>query len=148
MHSIDVLEELSRLITEGAITEQALQAMTQIDSAKLHAALESGQHRPTMMVSADGQLFTNDENMRLSMLAGHLANGMSLPDDERLTSIVESLIGEVHLTVDNVARLADVSAQDVSQVLHSPEAVPAEVKYAIAIRTSYLINVINTARGR
>lgn len=147
-HSIDVLEELSRLIARGAITEKALQAMTQIDQATLHAALETGRHQSATMVSAGRQLFTNDENTRISMLAGHLAEGMALPDDERLTSIIESLVGEVHLTLDNLATLTDVSVQDLAGVLHAPEAIPAEMKYTIAIRASYLINVINAARGR
>ncbi|WP_156138737.1 HTH domain-containing protein [Microbacterium mangrovi] len=49
--------------------------------------------------------------------------------------------------MDNLARLAGASAQDLTRVLHAPELVPAEVKYAIAIRTSYLITVIDAARG-
>jgi hypothetical protein len=49
--------------------------------------------------------------------------------------------------MDNIAKLIDVDAQDVANVLRNPADVPAEVKYAIGIRSSYLINSINVARG-
>jgi hypothetical protein len=56
-----------------------LSSTPQIDSARLHAALETGRQRPATAMSADQQPFTNDEAARISMLAGHLTDGMSLP---------------------------------------------------------------------
>lgn len=148
MSSMDVLGELAQLIAKGALSEQALGAMTQIDPARLHTALSGDEPRQAGLVSTDRPGLTRDESLRISILAGMLAGGFSLGDDERLKSIIEGLTAVSRLTVDNIANLINVDAQDVASILRDPAGVPAEVKYAVGIRSSYLINSINLAQPR
>lgn len=146
--SIDVVDELNRLVAEGVITERALQAMTRIDSEKLHTALAGEKHEPGTLISADQQVLTSDESMRLSILAAQLTDGMTIGDDDRLKAIIESLNAEMHLSTHHIAQLTGVDAEDLESVLNNPRSVPIEVKYAIAIKGSYLMNTANLARGR
>lgn len=136
--SIDVVGQLNRLLAEGAISEGALEAMTQIDTPRLRAALIDGQ-------TAAG-ILTSEESQRLSTLAAQLTEGMTVDDDERLKAIIESLIGELHLSVSNLARLTGVDEDEVDNALLDPATVPAETKYTLALRSSYLLNSGNLAR--
>jgi hypothetical protein len=148
MGSIDVLGELARLVAEDAISERALAAMTDIDAATLHTALTEDRPAPGTMITAGRQVFAPGETLRVSMLAGLLTDVMTVGDDERLTSILESLTAEMHLTPANIARLTGLDTADVERALTAPGSLAPEAKYALAIRTSFLINVINLVRSR
>lgn len=145
--SINVPGELNRLVEAGFVTERALQAITQIDAAKLHMAL-ADKPGEAALISADQPVLTADESMRLSVLAAQLTDGASVGDDDRISAIIESLNTEVHLSVENIAQLTGVDVEDLKGVRSNPRSVPSEVKYSIALRCSNLLNTVNLARGR
>ena len=143
----DPVEELRRLILEGSISEDALQAITGIQPEKLRFALDTaklGMRRFT----AEALALSDEETMRLSTLPGQLAEGMQIGDDERLKAILESLTIECRLTLENLARLTGLGVDDLRSTLRDPRTVAIEKKYELAIKGSYLINAINQARGR
>jgi hypothetical protein len=141
------VDGVNRLIEEGILTERALEAMTLIDAVRLRAALSDG---PGMQVptASRERVLTNDETRRLSVLAAQLTEGLTIDDDDRLKGIIESLTSDVHLSVDSVAQLLDASPADLESVLADPRSVPADAKYSLAIRCSYLMNAVNSARSR
>ncbi|QNE46145.1 hypothetical protein F1C58_03950 [Glaciihabitans sp. INWT7] len=140
-------EELRRIISEGHISEDALQAMTGIRPEKLRTYVDDA--KPGMMaLSASPQALSNDESGRLSILVAHLTEGMQIGDDERLMAIFESLTIECHLTLQNIAQLTGLDIEDLKGALHDPRTVPIKKKYELAIRGSYLINAVNRARGQ
>lgn len=145
--SIDVLSELNRLIEEGALSERSIETLTGIRGTDLHTLLveEREGARP---IGADAPALTSDENVRLSMLAAQLTDGLTVADDDRLKSILESLTSQAHLTVENIAQLTGLRVEDLEQVLDDPQVVSEAKKYAIAIRCSYLVNAANVARSR
>jgi len=143
----DPVEELRRLILEGRISEDALQAITGIQPEKLRFALDTaklGMRRFT----AEPLALSDEETMRLSILPGQLAEGMQIGDDERLKAILESLTIECRLTLENLARLTGLGVDDLRSTLRDPRTVAIEKKYELGIKGSYLINAINQARGR
>ena len=145
--SINVLSELNRLIEEGALSERSIETLTGIRGADLHTLLveEREGARP---IGADAPALTSDENVRLSMLAAQLTDGLTVADDDRLKGILESLTSQAHLTVENIAQLTGLRVDDLEQVLDDPHVVSEAKKYAIAIRCSYLVNAANFARSR
>jgi len=144
--ALDGPAELRRLIAEGGITEEGLESITGIGQDALRSFISYGDSEAGL--TSTQQAFSADENMRLSILAAQLADGRTFPDDDRLRGILESLTIECHLTPRNLATLLGLDAGDVSNVLDDPQSVPAEKKYKIAIRASYLVNAFNRAGNR
>lgn len=139
--------ELRRIIVEGHISEDALQAIMGIQPEKLLTYLDEAKHGMTRLTT-ERQLLSNDESARLSILAGQLTVGLQIGDDERLKAIFESLTIECHLTIQNISQLTGINIEDLDSALHDPRTVPVEKKYELAIRGSYLINAVNQARGQ
>lgn len=140
-------EELSRVIVEGGISEDALQAITGIRPVKLRSFLDEG--NPGMMAFATkSQVLSDDEIGRLSILAGYLTEGLRIGADERLKAIFESLTIECRLTLWNIAQLTGLDVEDLERALRDPRTVPIEKKYELAIKGSYLINAVNRGRGQ
>ncbi|WP_213815580.1 HTH domain-containing protein [Glaciihabitans sp. dw_435] len=136
--------DLQRLIAEGHISEDALQTITAIPAEKLQSFFDTS--TGTAGLVAKPQTLSTDEILRLSILAAHLTDGLQIEDDARLAAILESLTIECHLTLAHIAQLTHVDIGDIENALENPQTVPAETKYAIAIRGSYLINAVNQAR--
>jgi len=142
-------DELSRIVAEDRISEDALRAITGIQPQKLRAFLNGAGAKPEMIVAAAEPLaLSNDEIGRLSILAPQLAEGMRIGNDERLKAIFESLTVECRLTPRNIARLTGVDVDVIENVLRAPRTIPIEKKYELAIKGSYLINAVNQARGQ
>lgn len=140
-------DALSRVIAEGRISEDALHAMTGIQPEKLRSFLNQAKPVMTGLTGASPAL-SNDESLRLSVLAAHLTDGLRIGDDERLKAIFETLTSECRLTLGNIARLTGVEVDDLKGVLRDPQNVPINKKYELAIKGSYLINAVNRARDQ
>lgn len=145
MHNpVDVLR---RIIAEGSVSEDALQAIMGIQPEKLRSFLNDAK-RGMSSFTAEPQALSNDESARLSILAAHLTEGLRIGDDDRLKAIFESLTIECRLTPRNIAQLTGLGVDDLESVLRDPRTVPIEKKYELAIKGSYLINAFNRARGQ
>ncbi|QNE45791.1 hypothetical protein F1C58_01935 [Glaciihabitans sp. INWT7] len=143
----DPAAELGRLVAEGRISEDALQAITGIQADTLLRLLENTQ--PGMArVTTKTQPPSNDDTSRFSIVAAQLTTGLQIADDDRLKAIFRSLTAECHLTVRNVALLTGLEVDDVEKALHDPRTLTFERKYGLAIRGSFLINAVSRARGR
>lgn len=143
----DPVRELSRLISAGALSVDALAAILDIDRDRLPVVLAAT--TPGMSGSGiESSMLSEDETMRLSVLAGQLTEGLPIGDDDRLRAILESLTIEFHLTTENIARLTALDTADLEVALRDPQALPADRTYALASRCSYLLNAIGRARGR
>jgi hypothetical protein len=140
-------DELRRIIAEGRISEDALQAITGIQPEKLRSFLNEAMSGTTGLTT-EPQALSNDESARLSILAAHLTEGLRIGDDERLKAIFESLTIECRLTPRNIAQLTGLDVDDLESALRDPRTVPLEKKYELAIKGSYLINAVNGARGQ
>lgn len=140
-------DELRRIVAEGRISEDALQAITGIQPEMLRSFLDEA--KPGMTgLTTQPQALSSDESARLSILAAHLTEGLRIGDDARLKAIFESLTIECRLTLRNIARLTGLDVEDLEGALHDPRTVPIEKKYELAIKGSYLINAVNRARGQ
>lgn len=139
-------DELRRIIAEGHISEDALQAMTSMPPEKLRYFLNEATPGMTGLTT-EPQALSNDESARLSILAAHLTEGLRIGDDDRLKAIFESLTIECRLTPHNIAQLTGLNVDDLMSALGDPRTVPIERKYELAIKGSYLINAVNRARG-
>jgi len=145
-NGLNPARELNRLIAEGHISQDALQAITNISSDKLHSFLNKTQ--PGMVELAEGVTAPSDsESAHLSILAAHLTEGLRIDDDERLKAIFQSLTIECLLTPHNIAQLTGLNVGDIEYAVRDPRFVPIDRKYELAIKGSYLINAINQARG-
>lgn len=141
------VDELRRIIAEGSVSEDSLQAITGIQPEKLRSFLNDA--KPGMSrFTAEPQALSNNESARLSILTAHLTEGLRIGDDERLKGIFETLTIECRLTPQNIAQLTGLGVGDLESVLRDPRTVPIERKYELAIRGSYLINAVNRARGQ
>ncbi len=138
--------ELRRIIAEGYISEDALEAITLIPVERLKVFLDST-HAGTGL-STELSSLSNDESARLSSLAAQLTEGLRIADDERLKGILESLTVECGLTLQNIAALTGLDTTELQSALLDPRTLSLEMKYEFATRGSYLINVVNQARGR
>lgn len=143
--AFDPATELERLLEAGAISKDALQAITGIQHERLRAFLDEHAGAPVGL-TARPQVLSDDEIGRLSVLAGQLTEGMQVGDDERLVAIYESLTIDCRLTARNIADLAGLDVGDVDGVLRDPGSLPAEKKYRLALAGSHLINAVNLAR--
>lgn len=146
-HTFNPADELRRIIAEGQISEDALQAITGIQLEKLRFFLSEA--KPGMVgITTEPQALSNDESARLSILAAQLTEGLQIGDDERLKAIFESLTSECRLTLRDIAQLTGLDVEDLEGVLLDPRTVPIEKKYKLATKGSYLLNVAGQARGR
>ena len=140
-------DELRRIIAEGRISEDALQAITGMPPEKLRSFLIEATPGMTGLTT-ELQALSNDESARLSILAAHLTEGLRIGDDERLKAIFESLTIECRLTPREIAQLTGLDVDDLEGALRDPRTVPIEKKYELAIKGSYLINAVKRARGQ
>ncbi|MCS5718787.1 hypothetical protein N1027_11645 [Herbiconiux sp. CPCC 205763] len=145
--AFDSRHELGRMIADGHLSEEALQAITGLEPEKIRAFLDETKPVQTGM-SAEPQVLSGDESMRLSGLAVQLAEGLPIGDDERLKATLESLTVECRLTLQHISGLTGLDVGDVERALRDPRTVPLEKKYELASKASYLINAVNRARGR
>ncbi|MGO1316798.1 MAG: HTH domain-containing protein [Cellulomonadaceae bacterium] len=139
-------DELRQIIAQGRISEDALHAITGIGREKLRPLLYEAQPEVTGLTTQP-QALSDEESVRLSVLAAQLTDGLQIDDDERLKAIFESLTVECGLTLQNIAEFIGLDAGDVESALGAPQSIPADTKYQLAIRGSYLINAANRARG-
>ncbi|QNA91638.1 MULTISPECIES: HTH domain-containing protein [unclassified Microbacterium] len=145
-NSINILGEFRRLIAEGAITALAIETITGIEQSRLQSLLAA--HGEVSTVRAAHPALTAGETARLSTLAVHLTSGLTIGDDDRLRTIVESLTAELHLSPQNISQLTGLRMEDLKRVLNDDRSVSIEEKYAMAIRCSYLIATTNLVRAR
>lgn len=135
--------ELRHAITEGRISDHALQTITGIPPERLQPFLAEGE---SAGLASKPPALADDEGARLSVLASQIIQGLEIDDDERLQAILEGLTIQFHLTLENIARLTRASIADLEAALRDPGSVPPERKYPIALRVSYLNLAIANAR--
>lgn len=140
-------DDLRRLISDGALSVDALHTLTGIDPTKLTALLSSGTPAGMALTTTDTISLTADESRRISILSAQLSEGLRIEHDERLQSIFETLTLECGLTLDNLTRLTGVEAHTLAAALHAPDTLSADTKYSLALTGSYLITAANQARG-
>lgn len=87
-----------------------------------------------------------EEATRVSIFTAQLAYGLDIDDDERLQGILESLAVECRLSLENISGLTGLDIHDLRVARVEPRNLPSATKYAIALRTSYLVNAVNQAR--
>jgi hypothetical protein len=140
-------DELRRIIEEGRVSEETVAAITGISAERLASFLtESGSDMSGL--SKAPSALSNDESARISGLASQLTAGMDIDDDERLQGILESLIVLYHFTPENIALLIQAQPRDVESILRDSSSIPADTKYRLALRASYLVNATEQARRR
>jgi hypothetical protein len=140
-------EDLGRVMAEGGITEEGLEAITGIRLEKIRSFVREGTGAAPVLTTAPPTL-SNEETLRLSVFVAQLTEGLPIGDDERLKAIYESLTVECRLTPENNARLTGLDGNDVDAALRDPRTIPIETKYELIGRGSYLINAANQARAR
>lgn len=143
----DIPDELRRLIAGDQISEEALHAITGIESQKLRVLLANASLESAGMTTGAPAL-SAEESTRVSILAAQLTYVREIDDDERLQAILESLTIECRLTLRNIALLTGLDIDDLKTALDDPRAVPIEKKFVIALKGSCLINAASQARPR
>lgn len=138
-------DELRRAVADGRISETALEAISQIPIGTLQVFL-AGSVEGTHSVTTSPQALSADEGTRLSVLASQILHGFDISDDERLRATLEGLTTQFHLTLENIALLSRLDSADLAAALRDPSSLPAERKFALATRLSYLTNAIERAR--
>ena len=98
-------------------------------------------------LTAEPQALSTEQGARLSVLAAQLTVGMRIDNDQRLTSIYESLTIECRLSRSNISALTGIPIEDLDRVLSDPQSVSFEKRYELAIKGGYLLNAANQARG-
>ncbi|MFJ2551309.1 HTH domain-containing protein [Microbacterium sp. NPDC087591] len=147
MQGPDIAAELRQLIATEHISEDALHSLTQIQQGRLQVFLR--EDSPSSRgLTVDEQPLSPEENGRIATLVAQLTFGLDIDDDERLRAIMETLTTVCSLTVHNIANLTRLDVADLQQCLKAPRSLPAEAKYAIALRTSYLISAATQARAQ
>ncbi len=140
-----VATDLRRLIAEDRISEEALSAILRIEPGKL-AALLVDDTPPRGGMVLDEPRLSPEEATRVSRFTAQLTYGLDIDDDERLQGILESLAVECRLSLDNIAGLTGLDVHDLRVARREPRNLPSDTKYAVALRTSYLVNAVNQAR--
>lgn len=141
-------DELRRLIAEGYLSEDALQAITGISGVALASFLrDAPSGKPRIVAWPAAGALSDDESVRVSTFAAQLTS-FDIDDDARLKAIFESLTIDCLLTLENIAQLTGLDVEDLASALRDPRTVPIERKYELAIRGSYLVNAFNRARGQ
>ncbi|OII40243.1 hypothetical protein BIV02_09525 [Curtobacterium sp. MMLR14_014] len=145
--ALDVRAELRALIEHRSAALDAIAQMTGISESTLSAYLD-GPGIEHQGLTALGTGLTPDESQRLAVLAAMLAAAPSVPDDDRVRGILEGLTQVTGLTVANIASLTGIAESDLDAFSSDPTGVSDAVKYAIATRTSFLVNAANLATPR
>lgn len=138
-------EQLKRAVDDGRLSEESLEAITEIPTAKLRSFFAGAEAGP-VGVTAKPQTLSSDEVTRLAVLAAQIGQGLEIDDEERLRATLEGLTAQFHLTLENIALLVDAEPTDLAVALREPASLPADRKYALASRLSYLTNAIERAR--
>ncbi|MBT1541294.1 hypothetical protein KK103_05915 [Curtobacterium flaccumfaciens pv. flaccumfaciens] len=145
--ALDVRAELRALIEHRSVALEAIAQMTGISESTLSAYL-AGPGTEHQGLTALGTGLTLDESQRLAVFAAMLAAAGSVPDDDRVRGMLEGLTQVSGLTVANIAWLTGIAESDLDAFSEDPTGVSDAVKYAIATRTSYLVNAVNLATSR
>ncbi|MCS6579583.1 helix-turn-helix domain-containing protein [Curtobacterium poinsettiae] len=145
--ALDVRAELRALIEHRSVALEAIAQMTGISESTLSAYL-AGPGTEHHGLTALGTGLTPDESQRLAVFAAMLAAAGSVPDDDRVRGMLEGLTQVSGLTVANIAWLTGIAESDLDAFSEDPTGVSDDVKYAIATRTSYLVNAVNLATSR
>jgi len=141
-----LVEELRAMIDDRRISLEAVHRITGIEIESLQSFLdEDGSTACMDLLLAETPLMPGDAG-RLSTLIAQLTVGLQIDDDERVKSILESLVAVCGLTAGNLARLLDVDESTVNSALDDISTVPAVIRYRLGVRGSYLINAANQAR--
>lgn len=135
------------MVSDGRLSVEALEAITGIDPDTLAAVLRD-RRPPTVMVPIEPVRLSPEESSRLSTLAAQLTVGFEIDSDARIVAMLESLVEPGLLTLSNIAGIMRVDVADLEDVLRDVAAVPAERKYDLGVRVSYLVNALNQARER
>lgn len=143
----DVRAELRTLVERGSLALDVIARVTGISETTLSAYLD-GRGTEDQGLTATGTGLTPDESMRLSVCAALLGSARGVPDDERVRGIIESLTQVSGLTVANIALLTGIPEADLEAFSTDPAGVSDAVKYAIATRTSYLVNAVSLVAPR
>lgn len=142
--TFNTADELRRIIAEGRISDEALQAITGISGTALTSFLSATPPGEPGLTTTPSRL-SSYESARLSTLAAQLTEGFKIDDDVRLRGIVETLIAQCHLTQQNIALLTGIALDELNKFLLDPQTISLESKYELAIRVSYLINAVANA---
>jgi hypothetical protein len=142
--NFNTADELRRIIAEGRMSDEALQAITGIASDALTSFLRATPSREPGL-STSSAMLSPAEEARLSGLAAQLTEGFQIDDDVRLRAILETLTVQCHLTHQNIALLTQIGLDDLEKFLGDPKTVPLEKKYELAVRASYLIHAVANA---
>lgn len=145
--ALDVRAELRALIEHRSVALEAIAQMTGISESTLSAYL-AGPGTEHQGLTALGTGLTPDESQRLAVFAAMLAATGSVPDDDRVRGMLEGLTQVSGLTVANIASLTGIAESDLDAFSEDPTGVSDDVKYAIATRTSYLVNAVNLTTSR
>ena len=144
--TLNTADELRRILGEGRISSEALQAITGISGDALASFLRVTPHGAPGLAPTPTAL-SGGESARLSSLAAQLTEGFQIDDDVRLRAIIETLTEQCRLTLHNIALLTQLRVEDLESFVNAPGSVPLEKKYELAVRASYLINAVaNAAR--
>lgn len=142
--ALNVENELRRIVAEGRISEESLQAITGIPGDAI-ALLVGSTHEREPGLSAPPSTFSPDEIGRLSALVGQLTEGLQIDDDVRLMAIIQTLTVQFRMTRQHIALLIGIDLNELEIVLNDPNTAQAERKYELAVRASYLMNAIGNA---
>lgn len=77
------------------------------------------------------------ERSALFHLCMVLGPGLEIEDDERVISLLNSIIQEYHITLEQLSRLISVELSDLKR-LQNGEPVDAQTKYCAAVRIFYV----------
>ena len=144
--TFNTAHQLRRLVEEGGISLDALEAITGIPSNTLAPLLEhAGRDAPGLSLTATE--LSADEDIRLSILASQLSEGFRDDDDFRITAMIEALMTQCRLTAQNIALLTGLELSSIERFASDPAAVPVQTKYQLAVRISYLVNAANAAQA-
>jgi hypothetical protein len=147
VEAFDVEDELRRLVEEGRITPDAVQAVTGISGDALVPLLREEPRTGDGLTAVSGTL-SNDESGRLSTLVVQLVESSKPNDDERVRGMIESLTRVFQLSQQNIALLTGVDVGELESFVQDPAATALETKYQLAVRVSYLVNAIGSALPR
>jgi len=147
VESFDPRGVLRRLLAEGAVSVDALTAITGIPAEAL-GRFVTDPRDGGMSRAPDPTGLGPDATERLSDLVARLSVGMAVGDDERLRAILETLTISLRVPTTSIAELTGIAVGDIESALRDPRQVDAETRYALAVRASYLLHAAGDAAPR
>lgn len=131
VQAIDIKTELQKMIEGGQLSVKAISIASHIPASEIEAFLEG---HPTKL--------DNEDKVYLANLGGEVSVGLKeATEDERVRVILESLINHYHISIDMISKLISVNEQDIKAMLGCKE-VSFDVKYSIAVKSSYLLYIL------